>query len=56
MHSYGLNMFSRKTTWAGIGLVITGVFQCFSKDIVTGAQTICSGLAVIFVRDALGKL
>lgn len=49
-------MIKKKTFWAGLALVATGVVQIIGKDLQGGIITISQGLAIIFVRDAIGKL
>jgi hypothetical protein len=49
-------MIKKKSFWAGLALVATGVVQIISKDVQGGIITISQGLAVIFVRSAISKL
>ncbi len=48
--------YRRKTLWAGVALIVTGIGEIVTtQDYQAGLTTIVSGLAVIFVRDAIER-
>jgi len=49
-------MIKKKTFWAGLALVATGVFQVITKDVQGGIISITEGLGFIFIRDAIYKM
>jgi hypothetical protein len=49
-------MIKKKTFWAGLALVASGVFQVITKDVQGGIITIAEGLSIIFIRDAISKI
>ena len=48
-----MELLGKKTTWAGIGLIATGLYMCYQGDMPNGLQSIIAGLTAIFVRDAI---
>ena len=49
-------LLGTKSTWIGIGMILTGAVMMYRGDLDTGIQTILGGFVTIFVRDAILKL
>lgn len=46
--------YKRKTVWAGVVLIITGIGQIVAEaDTSNGIRTIAEGAALIFLRSAV---
>lgn len=50
--------FSSKTNWTGLGMIAGAVGGAYFKqiDFNSAAQLVASGLALIFVRDAIAGM
>jgi len=44
-------MLSEPSTWAGLGLLATGIASCLARDYGAGVPQILTGLAAIFKRE-----
>ena len=43
------------STWAGIGLLATGISSCLAQDYSAGIPQILTGLAAIFKREQTNR-
>lgn len=48
-------LLKSKASWTGVVSVGAGVFLCLRGHMDTGLQLISTGLAAIFLRDAIAK-
>lgn len=46
------SLFNEPSTWAGIGLVATGISNILAKDYNTGIPQLMAGLVAVFKREA----
>lgn len=46
------SLLNEPSTWAGIGLLATGIGNILAKDYNTGIPQVLAGLAAIFKREA----
>lgn len=44
-------MMHEPSTWAGFGLLATGISSCLARDYGAGVPQILTGLAAIFKRE-----
>lgn len=49
------NLIKTKTFYAGIGLIVSGITFIASGNKSEGIQSILTGIATIFMRDAIRK-
>ena len=49
------DLLKTKTFWGGVSAIFIGVGMIYTGNPVEGMQTICGGLAAIFLRDGIRK-
>ena len=53
-------LLKQKTTWAGLGIIVTGIGMCLGDlippAIIRGLLTVLSGASVVFLRQAVSKV
>lgn len=51
-----VDMFSKKTTWAGVAAIGAGASKIKAGDIPGGIADVATGAGLIFLRDGVRKL
>lgn len=49
------NILREPSTWAGFGLLATGISSCLAHDYGTGIPQVLTGLAAIFKREQTSR-
>ena len=49
------NILHEPSTWAGFGLLATGISSCLAQDYSAGIPQVMTGLAAIFKREQTSR-